>query len=54
MRRQEHRELRASGDDRLKGTKYDWLRNPVEMDAKDRRSFNKLRQSDLKTARAWA
>lgn len=54
VRRQEHRELRASGDDRLKGTKYDWLRNPVEMDAKDRRAFSKLRQSDLRTARAWA
>jgi transposase len=54
VRRRENRALRASGDDRLKGTKYDWLGNPVEMDAKDRRAFIKLRQSDLKTACAWA
>jgi transposase len=54
VRRNENRQLRASGDDRLKGTRYDWLRNPAEMDAKDRRSFRQLRNSDLKTARAWA
>jgi transposase len=54
VRRKENRELRASGDERLKGTRYDWLTNPTQMDAKDRRTFNKLRNSDLKTARAWA
>lgn len=54
VRRKEQRELKVHGDERLKGTRYDWLRNPVEMEAKDRRTFNKLRNSDLKTARAWA
>jgi Transposase len=36
------------------GTRYDWLRNPVTMDPQDRRAFAVLRQSELKTARAWA
>jgi len=26
VRRTEHRELHAEGDERLKGTKYDWLK----------------------------
>ena len=39
---------------RLTGTKYDWLRNPASMDAEQRREFASLRQSELKTARAWA
>jgi len=54
VRRKENKALRAQGDDRLKGTRYDWLRNPVEMDPEDRRAFNALRNSELKTARAWA
>jgi transposase len=33
VRRREHKELKADGDDRLTGTKYDWLRNPASMDA---------------------
>ncbi len=31
VRRQENRTLRAAGDDRLAGTRYDWLRNPARM-----------------------
>jgi transposase len=54
VRRQEHRTLRAAGDDRLTGTRYDWLRNPAKMEPQDRREFAKLRNSRLKTARAWA
>jgi transposase len=54
VRRREHKELKAEGDERLTGTKYDWLRNPASMDAEQRREFASLRQSDLKTARAWA
>ena len=54
VRRQEHRTLRAAGDDRLTGTRYDWLRNPAKMEPEDRREFAKLRNSRLKTARAWA
>jgi transposase len=54
VRRKENKALRAEGDDRLKGTRYDWLRNPVGMDPEDRRAFAALRNSELKTARAWA
>jgi len=54
VRRKENRELRAEGDDRLVKTRYDWLRNPAAMDARDRRAFAALRRSELKTARAWA
>jgi transposase len=54
VRRKENKALRARGDDRLVGTRYDWLRNPVTMEAQDRREFAALRQSELKTARAWA
>jgi transposase len=54
VRRKEHKQLRAAGDDRLTGTRYDWLRHPASMEAKDRKEFAALRDSKLKTARAWA
>jgi transposase len=54
VRRRENKTLRAAGDDRLAGTRYDWLRNPTAMEPKDRREFAELRKSELKTARAWA
>lgn len=53
VRRNEQRILKAAGDDRLTGTRYDWLRNPVAMEPKERREFAALRKSELKTARAW-
>jgi transposase len=54
VRREEAKKLAAEGDDRLKGTRYSWLRNPLEEDAEQRQEFEPLRQSNLKTARAWA
>lgn len=54
VRRRENRQLRTAGDDRLVGTRYDWLRHPARMDPADRQEFRKLRESSLKTARAWA
>ena len=54
VRRKEHRALKAEGDERLTGTKYDWLRNPAAMDREQKQEFAKLRDSELKTARAWA
>jgi transposase len=54
VRRQENKELRAEGDDRLVGTKYDWLRNPDNMPDDQWREFGELRRSKLRTARAWA
>lgn len=54
VRRAEHRQLLEAGDPQLKGTKYQWLRNPANMSWHQRRAFRSLRQSSLKTARAWA
>jgi transposase len=54
VRRKEHKALKAEGDERLTGTKYDWLRNPAAMDREQRQKLGQLRNSELKTARAWA
>jgi len=54
VRRKEHKALKAEGDERLTGTKYHWLRNPVTLDQEGKREFAQLQQSELKTARAWA
>ena len=53
-RTESNKQLRAAGDDRLTGTRYDWLRHPARMDPRDRREFAALRDSNLKTARAWS
>ena len=54
VRLQEHRQLIGQGDERMKGSKYRWLRNRRNMSWHQQRSFSELRQSSLKTARAWA
>lgn len=54
VRRAEHRELMREGDATLKGTKFQWLRNPNTMRRDQRAEFKPLRQSALRTARAWA
>jgi transposase len=54
VRRRENKTLRSAGDDRLSGTRYDWLKNPAKMEPQDRKAFAALRNSNLKTARAWA
>ncbi len=54
VRRKETKTLKAAGDDTLTGTRYDWLRNRAAMEPRDRREFDTLRHSGLKTARAWA
>lgn len=54
VRRQETRVLVGEGDNRLVGTKYDWLRNPANFKREDWQEFQGLRQSRLQTARAWA
>lgn len=54
VRRGEHRELSERCDDSLKGSKYLWLWNPNNMDLEKWRGFKALRESALKTARAWA
>jgi transposase len=57
VRRRENRELRQRGDKRLTGTEFLWLKTHIGADdftAAMRRQFRALRQSTLKSARAWA
>ena len=55
VRREEHQKLQAAGDQRLKGTRFWWLYNPERsMSEKQWLSFESLRCSTLKTARAWS
>jgi transposase len=54
VRKQEHKALMCEGWEDLKGSKYDWLTNPGNLSRKRQRSFKLLRESTLKTARAWA
>jgi transposase len=53
VRRQENKELTAEGDGRLKGTRYAWLRNPLNETAQQKSQAKAIRTSKLKTARAW-
>jgi transposase len=54
VRRAERKSLAAEGDTRLVGTKYQWLRNPGKFTAEAWAHFKSLRESNLKTAKAWA
>lgn len=54
VRREEQRALKAAGDTRLTGTKYQWVKSPAAFTAAAWREFQTLRDSTLKTARAWA
>jgi transposase len=55
VRRGEHRTLKREGDDRLTRTKYLWLAHPANIEEGTwRERFRWLRDSALKTARAWA
>jgi transposase len=54
VRRAEHRALLAEGDSPLKGTRYLWLRGPATMSEDGREALEELRQTCLRTARAWA
>ena len=54
VRKQEHRELMASGDATLKGSKYLWLYSRENVPARRRDEFDALRRKELKVGRAWA
>lgn len=54
VRREEHRELQEVEDRTLTGTKYLWLRNPEKMTSAAWAKLEALRDSALRTARAWA
>lgn len=54
VRKQEHRELARKQDERLKGSKWDWLYRPERLKPERLADFEVLRKSDLRTARAYA
>ena len=54
VRRQEHKELMARGDETLKGTRQLWLYNPENFSEEQREGFGALKDLHLKVARAWA
>jgi len=54
VRRQEHLELKKSGASLLTGTRYIWLYARENLPMRYWDQFWRLRDSDLKTARAWA
>jgi len=54
VRKQEHRERLAQGDETLKGTKYLWLYSRENVPASRRLEFQALRRLNLKVGRAWA
>ncbi len=54
VRRQENKTLSFAGQNVLTGSKYLWLYNPANMRNDQIRRFRALRDSTLKTARAWA
>lgn len=54
VRRAEHKELMAEGDETLKGTRQLWLYNPENFNPKQVEEFSALKDLHLKVARAWA
>jgi transposase len=54
VRRQEHKELMAQGDETLKGTRQLWLYNPRNFSPDPAEEFSALKDLQLKVARAWA
>ena len=54
VRRQEHKELRAQGDETLTGSRQLWLYNPQNFSPEQAAEFAALKNLQLKVARAWA
>jgi len=54
VRKREHRELRAEGDETLTRTKYLWLYSEENLPEKHWDRFAELKAIHLKTGRAWA
>lgn len=54
VRKQEHREKMANGDETLKGSKYLWLYNEKNIPEKRLDEFVVLKALGLKVGRAWA
>jgi transposase len=54
VRRAEHKQLLAEGDETLKGTRQLWLYNPENLSSEQAQEFSALKDLHLKVARAWA
>lgn len=54
VRRKEHKALKKEGDQTLAGSKHSWLFNPENMTEERWLDFQPLKDSELKTSRAWA
>lgn len=54
VRRQEHKELMAQGDETLKGTRQLWRYNPQNFSQEQREELGALKDLELKVARAGA
>lgn len=54
VRREEQKRLLQADDDSLTGTRQLWLYNPRNLSEEQQARFERVKQSDLKTARAWA
>jgi len=54
VRRKESGELRKTGDKRLVGSKYVWLRNPEKLHTQQQLELNTLMNGEFKTGQAWA
>lgn len=52
-RKQEHKQLSESGDNRLSKTKYLWLTSQENLSEKQRQRFEDVFALQLKTAKAW-
>lgn len=54
VRRQEHRQLTKADDQRLKGTKFLWLKSQENLTDKQSTWFDKVFTQQLQTGKAWA
>lgn len=54
VRRAEHRELLARGDDRLSKTKYVWITSQEHLSEKQQALFDETYNLQLRTGKAWA
>ena len=54
VRKREHRQLRAAGDETLAGSRFLWLYAEENLPDRHRERFAKLKATNLKTGRAWA
>lgn len=54
VRRGEHRQLKAQGDDRLTGTRFLWLSGQENLSDRQRKRFDEVYKRELLTGKAWA